>query len=138
MMTRFFILFLISAGRICVASPIDDFNQYFRVTPTPQKIDILNGKRTFIRRCQRIYLSGLDKLPPIAGLLQSLIISEKPGTGTVTLHLTDAANLPAHRKVINWRLRTGKSLFLPGQPPDFFMDARHFHNCWKIAETNKF
>lgn len=96
MMLRFVILFLL-VGYNCVAVPIDDFNQHFRLTPVPQKIEVLSGKGLSFSDVRAVFLSGLNKIPAVLEI-QSLPVSEKPGKGIITLQLSDKKNLPSHRE----------------------------------------
>lgn len=96
---RLLIFFLLSAIHISVdATPLDDFNRHFRLTPTPQQVQILPGKGIAFHQVTAIHLEGINTLPAIGNPIESLLISDKAGKGIITLRLSEDKALPVHNE----------------------------------------
>ncbi len=72
----------------------DSISKYFKLLPTPQKIELTPGQGIFYYDLQAIHLQGTANRPVLYEPLKWLPLTDKIGKGVVTLKLSNDKNLP--------------------------------------------
>ncbi len=83
-----------SLSTVCHALEAKDFDNYFRLLPTPQKIELLSGKPLPSQTLRLLHLQGNVTRPVLAQPLGALPLAEHPGKGVLTLEIAQSENLP--------------------------------------------
>jgi hypothetical protein len=81
------------------------FNDYFRLLPEPQKIEILPGEGILFSDLKAVHLVNTKMRPVMDGILSGLPLAEKQARGTITLALKHNLDIPSNEGYI---LRIGQ------------------------------
>jgi hypothetical protein len=92
-----FIFLLCSVSIKLTASPVnkENFERYFKLIPSPQKIEFLKGKSLSADDLRHLFLNGLKERPRIEGQLYNLPLADASGRGVLTLTLSQDEALPS-------------------------------------------
>jgi len=92
---RYILCVFLLTGLCASSQDIKDFQKHFRLMPQPQKIELLNEKGISSTSFQSIYLQGTAAKPVLDGLLATLPLSQKPGSGVLILNISTEKNIPS-------------------------------------------
>ncbi|MBL7734095.1 MAG: family 20 glycosylhydrolase [Chitinophagaceae bacterium] len=110
LLKRNLFLFLLLISAYASAAGINNFEKNFKLSPQPQQVEMLAGKGLSAFSLQSVYLQGTAQKPVLQGILASLPHASRPGTGTLTLQLSDNSSLPASREGYVMEIKNGQVL----------------------------